>query len=345
VRYIDALVLRDEDKDSNDDCTESGTDERLYYLNDANMNVTALVNTSGTVVERYVYDPYGAVKVYSDDWSTVVTTWAASKKNNIRYCGYFFDDESGLYNPRHRYYHPTLGRWTSRDPVEYSDSMGLYEYVRALPVRGRDPWGKGLLVDVNTPAPFQIPPPLDATSPAFPFDNDQPDRNIPGDFVDPKTSDGKTGASFATRDYCCLCVKRAQELKKWDEKMAAEVAKARSDPSAVTGADVAAILKRSLASQGIEAEEVGSTSPTGVITVKPSSEPCGALIDGDGTVHELSHKKDQEVLLDQVGKDAYRYQRSRARDWANSDIKAYRTGALFIQSFLDACKSRFKIVP
>ena len=64
------------------------------------MNVTALVNASGAVVERYAYDPYGAVKVYSDDWSTEVTTWSASKKNPIRYCGYYFDDESGLYHVR-----------------------------------------------------------------------------------------------------------------------------------------------------------------------------------------------------------------------------------------------------
>jgi RHS repeat-associated protein len=142
VRYIDALVLRDENKDSDDDCTESGTDERLYYLTDANMNVTALVNTSGTIAERYAYDPYGNVTVYSDDWSTVVTTWAASKKNNIRYCGYFFDDESGLFHVRHRYYHPTLGRWTSRDPVAYVGGNNLYEYVMSSPATNADPTGE-----------------------------------------------------------------------------------------------------------------------------------------------------------------------------------------------------------
>jgi len=29
-------------------------DERLFYLNDANFNITALVNQSGTVVERCI---------------------------------------------------------------------------------------------------------------------------------------------------------------------------------------------------------------------------------------------------------------------------------------------------
>ena len=63
-RYVDAPVLRDRDGDADPETgdlgvTDSGLDERLYYLNDANMNVTALVDTDGGVVERYVYDPYG----------------------------------------------------------------------------------------------------------------------------------------------------------------------------------------------------------------------------------------------------------------------------------------------
>ena len=40
----------------------------MFYLGDANYNVTALVNMSGQVVERYAYDPYGTVTVYTPDW-------------------------------------------------------------------------------------------------------------------------------------------------------------------------------------------------------------------------------------------------------------------------------------
>ena len=61
-------MLRDENKDSDDDCI-NGDDERLNYLTDANMNVTALVDTNGDAVERYVYDPYGHCTVYNGDWS------------------------------------------------------------------------------------------------------------------------------------------------------------------------------------------------------------------------------------------------------------------------------------
>jgi len=61
VRYIDAAVCRDEDQSDplNGICTDEA-DEHLYFCQDANYNVTALVDGSdGGVGERYVYDPYG----------------------------------------------------------------------------------------------------------------------------------------------------------------------------------------------------------------------------------------------------------------------------------------------
>jgi hypothetical protein len=52
-RYIDAPVLRWHDSN-----TDGTVDDTLYATNDANMNVTALVDPStGSVVDRYAYDP------------------------------------------------------------------------------------------------------------------------------------------------------------------------------------------------------------------------------------------------------------------------------------------------
>ena len=50
------MVLRDRDADAN---SSNGLEERLYVQQDANYSVTSLTDTSGEVVERYVYDPYG----------------------------------------------------------------------------------------------------------------------------------------------------------------------------------------------------------------------------------------------------------------------------------------------
>jgi RHS repeat-associated protein len=62
-------------------------------------------------------------------------------RNSIGYCGYIFNEDSGLYTVRFRTYSPTLGRWLERDPAGYVDGMGLYEYVRGGPIAAVDPWG------------------------------------------------------------------------------------------------------------------------------------------------------------------------------------------------------------
>ncbi|HDZ21904.1 MAG TPA: hypothetical protein ENH80_02040, partial [Phycisphaerae bacterium] len=135
LRYIDALILRDRDSDSDEQHT---LDETLYYCNDANMNVTALINASGTVVERYEYTPYGQVSFMDGSFGSRASS---SYDNRILYAGYRFDSETGLYHVRHRYHHPTLGRWITRDPIGYPDGMNLYEYVSSGPVDGLDPMG------------------------------------------------------------------------------------------------------------------------------------------------------------------------------------------------------------
>ena len=136
ARYIDAPAVRFWDHD-----TDGSVDETHYFCTDANMNVTALVTSAGTIVERYVYDPYGKVTIYDDDdWSDTIS-WSAGKKNPILYCGYYYDDESGLYHVRHRPYHPSLGRWTVRDFAGYLDGLGLYAYVQSQPAACTDPTG------------------------------------------------------------------------------------------------------------------------------------------------------------------------------------------------------------
>jgi RHS repeat-associated protein len=143
LRYIDSPVLRDEDLDSDGDCTDDeGTgSERLCYANDANFNVTALVETDGAVAERTIYDAYGQPTLYDATWTSTIAE-STSKANELRFCGYVYDPIVGLYHVRHRTYHPTLGRWVQRDPAGYVDGMVLGQYVASNPVKYSDPTGK-----------------------------------------------------------------------------------------------------------------------------------------------------------------------------------------------------------
>jgi len=135
-RYIDAAILRDENTDQDSLCD----DERLYYLADANFNVTTLLDTSGDAVERYIYDPYGTVTIYDATWSS--TRGTSSYENTVLYTGREYDPETGLYYNRHRVFVAALGTFISRDPVRYQGSpWNLYRYVRNSPLDGRDPMG------------------------------------------------------------------------------------------------------------------------------------------------------------------------------------------------------------
>ena len=154
LRYIDAPILRDENTNADGLCD----DERLYYLGDANFNVTTLVNAVGEAVEHYVYEPYGQVTFYDEQW---VSGTASTYGNTYLYTGREYDVETEFYHYRNRHCDVSLGRFLTRDPKAYdpggSNSTGPiarrtkgrfnrdrsrpYEYVGSNPLSRLDPTG------------------------------------------------------------------------------------------------------------------------------------------------------------------------------------------------------------
>jgi len=131
--YVNAMVLRDQSSQHN------GTlDQRLYVQQDANWNVTALVNTSGSVVERYEYDPYGAVTVLSPTWSV-----ESGSSYNVPYGfqGMRYDWTVGLNFADHRVYSPTLMRWLQTDPLGLGPDDNEYRMEGNGPTDNLDPSG------------------------------------------------------------------------------------------------------------------------------------------------------------------------------------------------------------
>jgi RHS repeat-associated protein len=158
IRYIDAPVCRWWDKDS-DGTMEPTAGEMQYFTNDGNFNTTALIDAnSGGVVERYLYDPYGKPTVLNGaagaEKDPNVTEWSpdADNKsdwdNEILFCGYWYDPETGLFHVRERYYDPLTGTWKTRDRILYPDGMTLYGYVENNPIEATDPDG---LVTLRSP--------------------------------------------------------------------------------------------------------------------------------------------------------------------------------------------------
>ncbi|VTU01332.1 rhs repeat-associated core domain-containing protein : YD repeat protein OS=Isosphaera pallida (strain ATCC 43644 / DSM 9630 / IS1B) GN=Isop_2419 PE=4 SV=1 [Gemmataceae bacterium] len=160
--YVDALVLRDRDTDAN------GTlDERLWVAQDANWNVMALIDGTGTVVERYAYDPFGVQTVYDAGYN--VRGAGSSYGWVYGFQGTRYDAVSGFNEMDWRWYSPTLGRFTSVDPIRFAGgNLNLYGFVGNGPVNVVDP--SGLQPVPVRPAPVRpsltiYNPPVDPARP------------------------------------------------------------------------------------------------------------------------------------------------------------------------------------
>jgi RHS repeat-associated protein len=132
--YIDALVLRDRSTANN------GTlDERLWVQQDANWNVTALINGSGSVVERYDYDPYGLRTVLDASFNTRSSSSYAFVHG---FQGLRLDTAVRLYDGRERIQSPSMGRFGQSDPSGFGGGdTNFYRDVGNSPSNAVDPSG------------------------------------------------------------------------------------------------------------------------------------------------------------------------------------------------------------
>ena len=148
-RYIDALILRDT---LTTDQSDIQLPQRIFYLADANYNVTGLLKKNQTsdqwqVVERYSYTPYGQATVrYGNDGTETEWTQKAgnlsSENNTVLYTGRTLDTLISLYYYRARFYDAVLERFINRDPAGYVGGFNLYLYVNASPQISLDPSGE-----------------------------------------------------------------------------------------------------------------------------------------------------------------------------------------------------------
>ena len=81
-----------------------------FYVKNAQGDVTGLVNASGTRVVTYTYDAWGNPLATT---GSLATTLGAA--NPLRYRGYVYDTETGLYYLQSRYYNPGWGRFINVD--------------------------------------------------------------------------------------------------------------------------------------------------------------------------------------------------------------------------------------
>ena len=103
------------------------------YVKSLQGDVIALLDGTGNVVVSYVYDAWGAPIGKSGSMAETLGT-----VQPFRYRGYVFDEETGLYYLRSRYYNPGWGRFVNADALI---DQNLYSYCKNSPMQFHDPSG------------------------------------------------------------------------------------------------------------------------------------------------------------------------------------------------------------
>lgn len=140
THYTSTVYIRGTSLAAAFDWNDAGKGDYRFYTQNAHGDVVNLTDADGEVTKKYTYDAFGVEKNIND-----------SDANPFRYCGEYFDAETGTIYLRARYYNPTIGRFISRDSVtgkiEDPLSLNLYTYCHNNPIIGIDPSGHWIIKD------------------------------------------------------------------------------------------------------------------------------------------------------------------------------------------------------
>jgi RHS repeat-associated protein len=117
---------------------ETDGEYQAYHF-DLRGSTVALTDTTGNVVERFAYSPYGGL-VSEQSPAEIDTPFLFNGMYGV------MTDDTGLYYMRARYYNPEIRRFVNQDPlmlgfVAQGQTLNRYAYVTGEPVSYVDPFG------------------------------------------------------------------------------------------------------------------------------------------------------------------------------------------------------------
>ena len=117
--------------------TASGADAEYFYVKNLQGDILKVITATGTEAATYTYDAWGKLLTSTGDMADV---------NPLRYRGYFYDAETGLYYLQSRYYDPEVSRFINPDVFATSDIDGvlaanMFAYCENNPIRNTDSTG------------------------------------------------------------------------------------------------------------------------------------------------------------------------------------------------------------
>ena len=191
IRYIDELVCRDD-----------ATPQRLYACQDANFNLTNITDVSGTVQERYLFDPYSNQTVmdasYKKGWTP---------KLDIQFSNFWSDGVVDIVPNDTNYMGPSVPFTSYRS---YTNSMAGIDHIE---------------IDENdiVSQVTSVSPVIKQTSSAHEFGHmlglDHPGQDLPNP---PKHNSIADYAADATALMGMGMQMRKQYYEKWRDKLSSE---------------------------------------------------------------------------------------------------------------------------
>ena len=113
------------------------------YVKNLQGDIVAILDSAGNIVVQYKYDAWG--RIISKTGSLASTLGTVQP---FRYRGYVYDEETGLYYLRDRYYYPNLGRFINADVPQVAElkyyhhnQYNQYLYCNNQPITDRDDEG------------------------------------------------------------------------------------------------------------------------------------------------------------------------------------------------------------
>ena len=119
-----------------------------YYVKNAQGDIVGITNSAGQVAVKYTYDSWGKVLSVTTNTGTAISptdTNHIANINPLRYRGYYYDTETGLYYLQSRYYDPVTGRFVNTDGLIVGGSglfaTNMFAYCGNSPIMHYDPTG------------------------------------------------------------------------------------------------------------------------------------------------------------------------------------------------------------
>ncbi|MDE5984816.1 MAG: RHS repeat-associated core domain-containing protein, partial [Eubacterium sp.] len=132
-------------------------DTQYLYMTNQLGDVIGITDAQGKELVEYEYDEWGSmldITLKSDD-ETVSTL---AELNPLRYRGYYYDNETGMYYLQSRYYNPEWGRFISADDFSNIDTskkyfnMNAYIYCWNCPISFKDDKGTAPTISIDIEA-------------------------------------------------------------------------------------------------------------------------------------------------------------------------------------------------